>query len=78
MRAVVRRWGNSLAIRIPRAVADELSLDESDVLDLRVSGGRLVASPTRRFTLADLVAGITEENKHGEIDWGGPVGREVW
>jgi antitoxin MazE len=78
MRAVVRKWGNSLAIRIPRPLADELELEESDELDLQVTEGSLVASPAHRWTLAELVAGITEENKHGEIEWGGPRGREVW
>jgi antitoxin MazE len=77
MRATVRKWGNSLAIRIPRPVADELALEESIELDLRVENGKLVASPARRWTLEELVAGITAENQHDEVDWGERVGREV-
>jgi antitoxin MazE len=71
-----------LAIRIPKALADELGIREGTKVDLTVSGGSLqltpAAPPTRRYTLAELVAGITPENTHEELDWGPPVGTEEW
>lgn len=76
MRTKVRRWGNSLAIRIPRSLAEELALAESADVELRAEQGRLVVLPTRQWTLDELVEGINAENQHGEMDWGPPVGRE--
>ncbi len=76
----VTRWGNSLAIRIPSAYARELHLDEGAEVELSVTEGRLVITPAppQAYNLAELVAGITPENRHGETDWGGPVGDESW
>jgi antitoxin MazE len=80
MKLVVRKWGNSASVRIPAAVmaAAHLSLDQ--VVDVREEDGRVVIEPVHEnvFDLADLIAGITEENQHGEIDFGPPKGKEVW
>jgi antitoxin MazE len=74
------KWGNSLALRIPKAVADSAGLRNGDPVSLRVSeDGGLVVSPGRRkYKLAALVSRITAKNRHGETDWGNPVGREMW
>ncbi len=73
------RWGNSLAVRIPSAFAREAKLDEGMAVELTVADGRLVIAPARRrYDLAQLVAGITEDNRHAETDWGAPVGNEAW
>jgi antitoxin MazE len=74
----VIRWGNSLAIRIPKTCAHELRLHEGAEVELTIADGRLVVTPTTRpvFSLAELVAGITPDNRHEEADWGDPVGCE--
>ena len=76
MRATVRKWGNSLAIRIPTALVDELGFREGGEVHLSSRNGTLVASPVGRWTLDVLVAGITQ--RHEEITWGAPEGRESW
>jgi antitoxin MazE len=73
------KWGNSLAVRIPKTVLDELQFKEGDELNVRIKNGRLQLLPVAgRETLASLVTRITPENRHGEVDWGGLVGKEVW
>lgn len=72
-------WGNSQALRIPKPFLDALQLREGDEVEMLVEDGRLTVRPvTPKLTLESLVAGITPENLHGEIDWGKPVGNEVW
>jgi len=57
----------------------EVGLDEGANVDVRVSGKNLVLAPARRdYSLRELVAGITSKNRHREIDWGMPVGDEIW
>lgn len=79
MKTRIQRWGNSLAVRIPKAFASEVGLaDESPVL-LKVRRGALVVEPTVAApSLGDLVAGITAANLHREVDTGQAVGNEVW
>jgi antitoxin MazE len=74
----IGKWGNSLAIRIPRAFVREARLDEGMAVELSVEEGRLIVTPRRRYSLDQLVAGITDENRHAETDWGEPVGNEAW
>lgn len=76
----VKRWGNSLAVRIPRSLAREIGVREESAILLRVESGAIVIERVCTDevpTLAELVAGITEENRHPEVDWGPDVGREV-
>lgn len=79
MEAKVQRWGNSLGLRIPKAFAEDLSLKPGAPVQIRVEDGRLVVSPTGRpkFTLAELLRGVTPRNRHGEILPGGRRGREL-
>jgi antitoxin MazE len=73
------KWGNSLAVRIPRAFAQEMNLKEGMDLDISLGGGGIVLLPTSRsYTLRELIQGITPENRHAETDWGDPAGRESW
>jgi len=76
----VRKWGNSLALRIPAALSDALGLKEDDAVEMREEGGRLVIEKknARHPTLEELLAGVTPENIHPETDWGSPVGKEIW
>jgi len=72
-------WGNSQAIRIPRAMLDALQIREGDEVEMVVENGRLTMQPVHpKLTLESLVAAITPENRHQAIAWGKPVGNEVW
>lgn len=75
----VTRWGNSLAVRIPRAVAEQVRLEEGAEVEMAVEDGRIVVRPRPpRYHLDQLVEGITSENRHDETDWGEVQGEEVW
>lgn len=79
MRARISKWGNSLAIRIPKAFRAEAQLEDGTEVDITASGGRIILTPVgREYSLDELVEGITEENRHTEADWGRSVGNEVW
>lgn len=79
MRAKAQKWGNSLAVRIPKVIADEAGVGESDDLDIRVVGEAIEIRRCRpRPALADLLAQVTADNLHGEADFGAPRGREAW
>lgn len=79
MITTVQRWGNSLAIRIPKPFAVETDLQENSEVDIALDGDRIVVSPARKeFRLADLVRSISPQNLHREISWGDSTGREVW
>lgn len=79
MKTTVQKWGNSLAVRIPRPFAEEVNLEENSPVELTVRGGKLVIVPAEpELTLAALVEQITEENRHDEISTGDAVGNEVW
>ena len=78
MKGTVQRWGNSLAIRIPRAYARDLAVDEGSEVELRVDGPSLVVTPSSTPCLEALLAAITDENRHEEVDTGASKGREVW
>lgn len=79
MIAHVAKWGHSLALRIPKGYARELSVDVGHTVDVAIDSGRLVITPVKdvpTYDLAELVAGITEENLHGETRTGASVGEE--
>jgi antitoxin MazE len=79
MQTRIGKWGNSLAVRLPRGCVADLGLKEDANLEISVVDGGLLLRPAKpAYSLEDLVAGITEENRHGEADWGDAVGREVW
>ncbi|MDO9542048.1 MAG: AbrB/MazE/SpoVT family DNA-binding domain-containing protein [Kiritimatiellia bacterium] len=76
----VQKWGNSLAVRIPRSVAEDTQLSSGKTVNLAVHDGQIVIAPTRqrRFKLNDLLRGVTTRNRHAEIATGNAVGREAW
>jgi antitoxin MazE len=80
MRARIQKWGNSLAVRIPKVFASEAGLHQDELVELSLVEGNLLIKPVVRVkpTLAELIAGITDENRHSEIDFGPPVGQEEW
>jgi antitoxin MazE len=81
MRNAVQKWGNSLAVRIPRHLARESHIGRGTRVELSVANGNLVLTPLskrRSYSLASLVKRITRTNRHPEIDLGKPIGREIW
>lgn len=80
MKVTVKKWGNSPAVRIPAAImqASQLALDE--VVDVREEGGRIVIEPVRQKTydLDRLIKAITARNRHDNVDFGVPQGKEAW
>ena len=81
MKVKISKWGNSLGVRLPRAAIEATGFGEGAQLELEIDGQELrlkPAHPIKRYRLEDLVAEITPENRHPEIDWGPPVGNEVW
>jgi antitoxin MazE len=80
MVATVAKWGNSLAVRIPQNLAKEIHLSEGSEVTIGVVDGNLVVKPInrRRYSLDELVQGISPENIHTEVDSGVAVGNEVW
>lgn len=76
---MVQRWGNSLAIRIPKPFALETDLRENSEVDIALDGNCIVVSPARKqWRLGKLVKAITPRNLHEEVRWGPKAGREAW
>ena len=80
MRTKIRKWGNSLGLRIPKSFAEEVSVEDGSTVDISVADGQLVvrAIRPRRFELRDLLAEVSDENLHAEVTTGTPRGRESW
>lgn len=79
MDATIQKWGNSLAVRIPQAVARQIGIAEGDGVRLEVDANALVMRPAKpKYRLGDLVRKIGPKNRPGEMDWGAPQGREMW
>ncbi len=80
MQTKIQKWGNSLAVRIPKPFVKEARLAYGTSVDLSVNDGRIIIDPhvESEFRLEDLLSGVTKENLHAEVDTGNVVGREVW
>ena len=78
----VQKWGNSQGLRLSKELLANVEIDIGDAVDVTVREGSLVVTPVRRvrgkLVLAQLVRSIPKGYKPGELDWGSPVGREVW
>jgi len=80
MQARIQKWGNSLALRIPKSFAQEVGLDQGATVNVSLEDGKLVVVPVSEppLTLDQLLEQITEDNIHHEIDTGPAVGEEAW
>jgi antitoxin MazE len=80
MRTQVQKWGNSLALRIPKSFAVEVGLEKETAVDVSLAGGTLVITPVAnpKPTLQQLLSKVTKKNLHHEIDSGNAVGYETW
>ncbi|AMG58431.1 MULTISPECIES: type II toxin-antitoxin system antitoxin MazE [Pantoea] len=77
----VKRWGNSPAIRIPATLMQALNLNIDDEIKIDLVEGKLIIEPVKQevgYSLAELLEGVTEENLHDPVEWGEPVGKEIW
>ncbi len=80
MKLQIGRWGNSLAIRIPKYVVEALNLNSDDVVECSVKDGKLVVEPTQvlpSLSLEELLGEVVEAPEP-EVDWGKPMGEEIW
>jgi antitoxin MazE len=80
MQVRVQKWGNSLAVRIPKPLAEDAEVMEGTVLNLAVSEGKVVATPVqqKKLSLSELLAKVNKKNLHDEVDFGRSAGREIW
>jgi antitoxin MazE len=80
MKTRVQKWGNSLALRIPKSFADEVGLQKETPVEVSLADGKLVVTPVTKPkpTLKQLLAKVTKENLHHEVDTGSAVGNETW
>ncbi len=80
MLAKIQKWGNSLALRIPKVYADEAGLGNNSPVEIQVVNGEIRIIPVHKpyYELDDLLEGMTDDNLHSEVDWGKPEGKEAW
>lgn len=79
MEAVIRKWGNSPALRLPTTVLKEAGYHIEQKVELLVSGGRIIIQPTDKveYDLDALVSGMDADNAHEEVSFGAPMGKEA-
>jgi antitoxin MazE len=79
MKTKIQKWGNSLGLRIPKTFAQEARIDDGSSVDIKIEGKKLVIKPLKSsFNLDALLAQVTPQNIHEEIDAGQSIGKEVW
>jgi antitoxin MazE len=80
MKTKIQKWGNSLAIRIPKSFAVQMEIEQNSVIDLSIIDGKIIVEPKKnkpKYNLTELLRDISEDNIHSETDWGKSVGKEV-
>lgn len=80
MQARVQKWGNSLAVRIPKSFASQSHLGQNSVVEMSVEDGKIILFPVpqQETTLEQLLEGVTAENLHNEMKTGAAVSQEAW
>ncbi len=80
MHTTIQKWGNSLAVRIPKPFVEEIHIESGSEVDLTVDDGKIIIVPQveSKYSLAELLQGVTARNKHRETDTGPAVGQAVW
>ena len=80
MRTRVQKWGNSLALRIPKSFATEVGLQRETSVEVSLADGKLIITPVTKpkLTLKQLLAKVTKENLHNEVDTSPAIGNETW
>jgi antitoxin MazE len=79
MKIQIQKWGNSLALRIPKSFAVESKIEQGSTVEVSLESGKIIVFPVEEpeFLLDDMLAKVTPENLHGEIDTGTSVGKEA-
>ena len=80
MQAIIKKWGNSLALRIPKLLALDANLKQNKLVDISFDKGSIIITPIdeKEYSLKKLLEGVSKNNLHGEFDTGTPVGKEIW
>jgi antitoxin MazE len=81
MKVKIQKWGNSLAVRIPKSFAVQTEIEQDSIVDLSILEGNIIVKPEKRkpkLTLEDLLQKVSAENLHGEVETGEAVGKEVF
>ena len=78
MTVAIKKWGNSLALRIPKDIAQTLHIENNTTLELNIKDGRLIIEPQNESLLESLVSRIDADNLHAEVETGKVVGNEEW
>ena len=80
MQTKIQKWGNSLALRIPKSFALNVNLKQNELVDISIDKGKIIISPIaqKEYSLEELLKGISEDNLHSEFDTGAPAGKEIW
>ena len=80
MQTTVQKWGNSLALRLPKPFTTEINISENSTVNISIENNQIVIKPIKKtpINLDDLIAAITPDNLHSEISTGQPVGNEIW
>ena len=79
MIAKTAQWGNSIGVRIPRVLARRVGINVDSTVEIDEADGGIIIKPVgkKEYSLGELVKGITRQNRHGEADFGRPVGKEL-
>jgi len=80
MQTTIKKWGNSLALRIPKLFANDANLKINKTVDISIDKGSIIITPIgeKEYSLEKLLKGISKNNLHGEINTRAPVGKEIW
>jgi antitoxin MazE len=80
MQTKIQKWGNSLALRIPKSFALNVNLKQNELVNMSIDKGKIIISPIaqKEYSLEELLKDVSENNLHGEIDTGAPAGKEIW
>jgi len=80
MQTTIKKWGNSLALRIPKLFAINANLKIDKTVDISIDKGSIIITPIdeKEYSLEKLLKGVNKSNIHGEFDTGAPVGKEIW
>ena len=80
MKARIQKGGNNLALRIPKSFAAHSSIEQGSVVDLSLDNGRMIvdAAKEQEYSLEELLARVAKNSLHSEVDFGAPVGKEMW
>ena len=80
MTTTIQKWGNSMALRLPKAAAEAAHVGQGTKVHIHVIKGKIIIVPEGkpRYTLRELAGKITARNRQAEVDWGSPQGKEEW